>query len=227
MLGTIINVVTIILGSLVGVGLKQGIKENYKNTIMDGLGITIIVIGIMGAIKTQNVMICIGSIVLGALIGEAINIEGKLDSIGSKLETRFSKDNSNFSKGFVSASLIFCVGAMSIVGSIEAGVHGNYETLLAKSALDGITSMILASTLGIGVMFSSVAVLLYQGSFTLLSSLMGNFMSAVMINEMSAVGGILIIGIGINILNLKSIKIGNLLPAVFLPALYYIVLAFV
>lgn len=188
---------------------------------MDGIGLTIVVIGIMGSIKSQNTILVIISIVLGSIIGEAINIQKKLDNLGDRLESYFGKGDSNFSKGFVTASLIYCVGAMAIVGSLESGLSGNYSTLFAKSIIDGITSIILASTLGIGVAFSAIPILLYQGSITLLATYLKDLLSEQAITEMTSVGGILIIAIGINILGIKKIKVGNMLPAIFIPLIYF------
>ena len=222
MLGTIINSISIIIGGIIGVVIKKGIKESYKTTIMDGIGLTVIIIGVMGAIKTENIILLIGSIVVGGILGEFIAIEKKLDNIGNSLQNKLGSKDSNFSQGFVTASLIFCVGAMAIIGSLEAGIQGDYNTLFAKSIIDGITSIIFASTLGIGVAFSSIPVFLYQGSITLLANSVKDLLTPEVINEMSAVGGMLIMAIGINILGLKKIKVGNLLPAVFIPIIYSI-----
>lgn len=222
MLGTIVNSVTIIVGSVLGVLLNKGIKDEYKSTIMDGVALTVILIGIMGALDTENLILMTISIVLGSIIGEALKIEKKLDNLGTSLEKKFGKGDSNFSKGFVTASLVFCVGAMAIVGALESGLQGNHSTLFAKSIIDGISSIIFASTLGIGVGFSAIAVFLYQGIITLLASSVRDILTPEVINEMSAVGGLLISAIGINILGLKKIKVGNMLPSIFIPILYFI-----
>ncbi|MFS8540845.1 MAG: DUF554 domain-containing protein, partial [Tissierellales bacterium] len=161
------------------------------------------------------------SIVLGSIIGQAIGIEDKLDKLGKRLEDRFGKDDSNFSKGFVTASLVFCIGAMAIVGALESGLAGNHSTLFAKSVLDGITSVIFASTLGIGVAFSAIAVFIYEGSISLLASFLSGLFSPEAIAEMSAVGGILIMGIGLNVLGIRKVNVGNMLPAVFIPLIYF------
>lgn len=224
MLGTIVNSLSIIIGSLIGIGIKRGIKEEYKSTIMDGIGLTVIIIGIMGSIKSDNIILLIGSIVLGSIIGEALRIETKLNNLGDSLESKFGGDDSNFSRGFVTASLVYCVGAMAIVGSLESGIAGNHETLFAKSILDGISSIIFASTLGIGVAFSAIPVAIYQGGITILANSVKDLLTPMVINEMSAVGGILIMAIGINILNIKKIKVGNMLPAVFIPIIYYLLI---
>jgi len=221
MLGTIINSSAIAIGSLLGVMLNKGIKEEYKNTIMDGVALIVILIGIMGALDTENIILMTISIVIGSIIGEALKIEKKLDNLGNSLEKKFGKGDSNFSKGFVTASLVFCVGAMAIVGALESGLQGNHSTLFAKSIIDGISSVIFASTLGIGVGFSAVAVFIYQGIITLLASSIKDLLTPEAINEMSAVGGLLISAIGINILGLKKIKVGNMLPAIFIPLIYF------
>lgn len=167
MLGSIVNAVAVVVGSILGILINKGIKEEYKNIVMDGVGLTVVIMGIMSAIESQNLILVIISIVLGSIIGQAIGIEDKLDKLGKRLEDRFGKDDSNFSKGFVTASLVFCIGAMAIVGALESGLAGNHSTLFAKSVLDGITSVIFASTLGIGVAFSAIAVFISLIYFSL------------------------------------------------------------
>jgi uncharacterized membrane protein YqgA involved in biofilm formation len=222
MFGTIVNSLSITAGALLGIVLKKGIKDDYKTTIMDGIGLTVIIIGIMGGVKSENIILVIASIVIGSLIGEIIGIEKKLDTLGQKLQKSFGGHDSNFSKGFVTASLVYCVGAMAIVGSLESGIQGNHQTLFAKSILDGISAIIFSSTLGIGVAFSALPVFIYQGIITLLANSVKDLLTPEVINEMSAVGGILITAIGINILEIKKIKVGNMLPGIFIPIIYYI-----
>ena len=169
-------------------------------------------------------MVIIFSLVLGALIGEAMKIEKRLGDLGDFFESRVaakSSDSSSFSRGFVTASLVFCVGSMAIVGSLESGLTGNHQTLFAKSVLDGVTSVIFASTMGLGVMFSSVAVFLYQGMITLTAVFMKNFLVAETIEQMTSVGGMLIVAIGFNMLKITAIRVGNLIPAIFLPLVYF------
>ena len=223
MLGTIVNSIAIIAGSILGIVFRNGIKEKYKNTLMDGINLSVIIIGIMGAIKSENIILVIVSMVIGGLIGEMIGIEDKLDNLGNKLQNTFAKGDSDFTKGFVTTSLIYCIGAMAIIGSLESGITGNHETLFAKSILDGISAIVLASTMGIGVAFSAVAVFIYQGTITLLSNSIKDLLTPEVINEMSAIGGILIMAIGITMLGIKKIKIGNLLPAIFIPIIYYVI----
>ena len=223
MLGVIVNSLAVIIGSILGISLKNGINEKYKNTIMDGISLAVIVIGVMGGIKSQNVVLVVVSLAIGGLIGEKIDIESRLDILGNKVESYFGKGDSNFSKAFVSATLVYCIGAMAIVGSLESGLTGNHQTLFAKAALDGITAIVFASTLGIGTAFSAIPIFVYQGSITLLAKYLKDILTPDLVTEMSAVGGILIIAIGINLLNLKKIKVGNLLPAIFIPIIYFII----
>ncbi|WP_291651818.1 DUF554 domain-containing protein [Clostridium sp.] len=225
MIGTIINSLTIIIGSIIGIFVKGKINEKISNTIMKGLALCVIYIGISGAIKGGNTIVMIISIALGGLIGELIDIDLKLENLGNKIERKVKKNGSDISiaEGFVTSTLLFCVGAMAIVGALESGLNNNYSTLLAKSILDGISSIIFSSMLGIGVILSSVSVFLYQGSITLASGMLSNVLSDIAITNMTAVGSILIIGLGFNILGVSKIKVSNLLPAM----LFAILLSFI
>lgn len=221
LLGTIVNAAAIIGGALIGQLFRGGIPESYNRTIMNAIALAVILIGLMNALKTNDVLLLIFSLAIGSLLGELMRIEHGLEQLGNWLESKFSAGESNFSKGFVSASLLFCVGAMAIVGSMESGLAGNHQTLFAKSVLDGITSIVFASTLGIGVVFSAASVFVYQGFITLAASVLQQFLVEAVITEMSAVGGLLIVAIGMNMLELPKIKVGNMLPAIFLPLIYY------
>ena len=221
MLGTIVNAVAIIAGSLLGLLFRGGIPKKFSVTMMQAISLAVLLIGFKMALKTDAILLVIFSLVIGSLIGEFIDIESRLERLGKRLETRFSKPGSGIAKGFVVASLVFCVGSMAIVGALESGLSGNHQTLFAKSALDGLFSIIFASSFGIGVLFSSVSVFIYQGIITLTSSLMKPFLIPAVINQMSAVGGILIMAIGINLLEIQKIKVGNMLPAIFIPLVYY------
>ncbi len=222
MIGTIVNCVAIVGGCLVGLLIKGRMNEKIGETIMNGLALCVLYIGISGAIEGQNPLITIISIAVGSLIGELIDIDKRLNNLGDQLEKRFSKKDSkvSISQGFVSASLLFCVGAMAIVGSLQSGLSGNHETLFAKSILDGISSVIFTASLGIGVMFSSVAVLIYQGSITIGANLLSGVLNDTVINAMSACGSLLIIGLGLNMLKATKIKVANLLPAIFIPIIF-------
>lgn len=225
MLGTIVNCLTIIIGAFIGLFFKESINKKVSDTIMSGLALCVIYIGISGAIKGNNTIIMIISIAIGGFIGEIIDIDKKIENLGRKIEKRFNKNGEKISvaQGFVTATLLFCVGAMAIVGSLESGLNNNHSTLYAKSVLDGISSIIFASTLGIGVMLSAIVVFIYQGSITLVASFLSVLLSDTAINNMTAVGSLLIIGLGLNMLGISKIKVSNLLPAV----LISVVLSFI
>lgn len=224
MYGILANPLAIVVGGLIGLLLRGGISERFKGIVTNSLALCVMLIGIMGAIKTQDMMLVIVCLVLGSLLGEAFNIESRLEKLGELAQRKFSKkDDSSFAQGFVSATLLFCVGAMAVVGSLEAGLTGNGSTLLAKSALDGVSSIIFASSLGPGVILSALPILLYQGGIALLANSIHSFLSPNVINEMSAVGSLLILALGLNMLgvmNKNRIKVGNMLPSLFLPLLY-------
>lgn len=219
MIGSLINFAAVVVGSGLGLLLRGGISQRFRDTLMQGLALCVMLIGIQGAIRTQDVMIPILCMVAGGLVGEAVNIERRLQSLGDKAQRLFSrggKENS-FSQGFVTASLVYCVGAMAIVGALDSGLRGDHTTLIAKSALDGISAVVFASTMGPGVALSALAVLVYQGAIALCAQQVAGFLTEELIREMSAVGGLLIVGIGINMLGIAKLRIGNLLPAIFLP----------
>ncbi len=224
MLGTIVNGLAIIAGSLLGLLFSKGIADNYKEIILNGVGLSVMLIGVKSALVSNDLMVVIFSVILGALLGESLKIERKLEQFGAFLERKVaakSSDSSSFARGFVTASLVFCVGSMAIVGSLESGLTGNHQTLFAKSVLDGVTSIIFASTMGLGVMFSAVAVFCYQGLITLTAVFMKNFLVPETIEQMTSVGGLLIMAIGFNMLKITSIRVGNLIPAIFLPLAYF------
>jgi hypothetical protein len=225
MLGTVVNVFAIIAGSLIGVFFNKFIPERIKKILFQALGLSTILIGITMAIKTQNVLIVIFSLVLGGVIGELINIEKQLDRFGDYLKSKIKAKDSTFVEAFVTASLIFCVGAMAIMGSIEDGINHNYSVLYTKSLLDGVASIAFSSALGIGVIFSAIPILIYQGGITLLAGFIKEYLTQAAITEMSATGGLLILGIGLSILEIKIIKVGNLLPAILIAAILALVFA--
>lgn len=222
MLGTIVNFFTIFVGGIIGVLLKGGLPKRFTDTIMSGVALCVIYIGVSGTLKGENMLLIVISIAIGSLLGESVNIDEKLILLGNFIENKaknFSKDTS-ISLGFVTASLLFCVGAMAVVGSLESGLLGKYDILFTKSILDGVTALILSSTLGIGVILSAFSVLVYQGLITLAASLLQNILTTPIVNEMSAVGSLLIIGIGLNMLGITKIKVANMLPAIFIPIIY-------
>ena len=225
MLGTIVNCLTIIAGSLVGMLFKNGIPERYNLTIMQAIGLAVILIGMKSALGCNDLLIIIISLATGSFIGEWIGIENYLERLGNYLETKFSKTSSGFSAGFVTASLMYCVGSMAIVGSLESGLTGNHDTLFAKATLDGIVSIILSSSLGIGVLFAAVPVLLYQGSITLMAGLLKPLLLPAVISQMSAVGGLLIMALGLNMIRQDKLRVGNMLPAIFIPLIYFLIMS--
>ncbi|WP_017208838.1 DUF554 domain-containing protein [Clostridium beijerinckii] len=227
MLGTIVNSLAIIGGCLIGLIVKGRLTEKISSTIMNGLALCVLYIGISGALKGKDTLQIIICIALGALIGEIIDIDRRLNDLGNMIERKINgkrKNNSNdkisISEGFVTSSLLFCVGAMAVVGSLESGLQGNNSTLFAKSILDGVSSIIFASSLGIGVMLSSIAIFIYQGSITLLAGGLSTILTDNVISNMSAVGSLLIVGLGFNMLGISKIKVANLLPGIFLPIIF-------
>jgi len=224
MIGTLINCAAIILGSAFGLLLRRGMKESVSNTVMQGIGLSVILIGLSGAIKTGNTLLVILSMVIGGVFGALIDIDSRMNRLGAWAQrklTRGDDENNTFAKGFVTASLVYCVGAMAVVGALDSGIRGDHSTLIAKAALDGITAIVFSSSLGIGVMLSAVPVLVYQGAIALLGNAVAPLLSDAVVTEMSAVGGLLIMAIGINMLLEKDIKVANLLPAILIPFLYY------
>ena len=239
MLGTIVNVIAVIIGTVIGMILKKILSRRITDTIMQGIGLATIIVGLSGAlsaafviiegkISSEYILLMIVSLAVGGLIGELTGIEKKLDGFAKFCENKFTKsnDNSTFAQGLVSASLVFCVGSMAIVGSLEDGINHNSDILFAKSALDGIVAMIFASTMGIGVLFSAVIVGVYQGTLTLLAVFIEPYLNDIVITQMSLIGSVLIMGIGLNLLQISKIKVGNLLPAIFIPLIYYLIQSF-
>lgn len=216
-LGTIVNTAAIVLGGSMGLLFGQAIPEKIKKTVIQGIGLTVLLIGGSMSLQTKNPLVVISSMVIGGIIGEWLDIELRLQYLGNWLQQRFAKNGhgSQFTKAFVTTSLIYCVGAMAIMGSLESGLRGNNNILYAKSMLDGVSAIVFSSSMGIGVLLSAVPVLIYQGSITLAAGLLQGVLSPQVIAEMSSVGGLLIVGIGINILEIKEIKVGNLLPSIF------------
>lgn len=216
--GSLINAILIIAGSFIGLVLRKGLPEKLKSTIMQGMSLAVILVGFQMALKSEDILVVIFSLGLGALIGELVDIEEKLENLGKWIEKKFSNNSKDdFARAFVTSSLVYCVGAMAIMGALQSGLEGTHETLIAKGMIDGITSIVFTSTLGIGVMFSAAPVLIYQGGITLLAGWLNQFLSPEIIIEMSAVGGLLIAAIGFNILGMVKIRVGNLLPSIFLP----------
>ncbi len=234
-LGTVINTAAVIVGGIIGLLLKNGIKESFQKALMQACGVAVIFIGASGTLskmlivhngvlKTEGTMLLILSLILGTILGELLRIEDRMDALGERIKKAVKRENDNmFVDGFVNVSLIICVGAMAIVGSIEDGIHGDYSMLAAKSVLDGIIVIVFASTYGVGSVFSALPILLYQGSITIFASYFGEFASDQLINQLSFVGSALIFCVGINIAFGKKFRVGNMLPALLIPIIYTLV----
>lgn len=229
-IGTVINALAISGGAVIGLLIKNGIPERIKHIIMQAIGLAVLMIGLSGTLQEifqvtggylerRFTILMIVCLVLGGILGELLKIEERLGKVGERLQKRFSRQGGDLARGFVTASLVYCVGAMAVVGALEDGLTGNISILLSKSLLDGITAVIFGASLGGGVVFSALPVLLYQGAITLLAGTVKTLLTAAVISQTSLIGGVLIMGIGLNILEITEIKIGNLLPAIFLPVL--------
>lgn len=231
-LGTIVNVAAIIVGGCLGLIFKGGLKERFREIMMQACGLAVVFIGAAGAFEmiftvdgggltSGHTMLIVISLVLGGLAGELINIEKRLDSVGEKLKRLVrAGDDNRFVDGFVTASLVFCVGAMAICGPIDEALTGDSSTLFVKSILDGIMVMVLASVYGVGALFSALAVGIYQGIFTVFGSFISGFITDSLISTLSGIGSVLIFSVGVNLLWPKKIRVGNFLPALLVPVIY-------
>ncbi len=220
MLGTIVNTVAVIIGAALGMLLKKGLPHRMADTLMKGLGLCTLFLGISGSLKGQNSLILIISMVVGTIIGDGIDLEDKINRLGRWLEDKFKGKNSkqvSIAEGFVTASLLFCVGAMAIIGSLQSGLQGNHEILFNKSMLDFVAAIIFASTLGVGVMFAAAFVFVYQGAITILAQWISPFLSENVIAEMTCVGSVIIIGLALNMIGITKLKVMNYVPAIFIP----------
>jgi uncharacterized membrane protein YqgA involved in biofilm formation len=213
LLGSIANAAAIIAGGAAGSILKRGLSERFSSTIISALGLLTMALGMMFALQSENIMVVVFSLVLGAILGEWIDIEKRMNDLGNFVQDKLKAKEGNFSKGFVTASLLFCVG------SLQSGLMNNHEILFTKSIMDGVISVVFASTLGIGVALSFLPVFVYQGSIALLASVVAPYLGEAVMTEMTATGGVLLVGVGINILEIRKLKVGNMLPAIFLPIL--------
>lgn len=215
-MGTIINVITILIGGSIGLLFRSRFPERLSETALEVMGLFTLLIGVGMALQGKDTILILISLALGAMIGEWINIEKKLDKFGAWIERRLKVKEGSPAKGFIYASLVFCVGSMAIVGSIADGVKGDYSILFTKAMMDGIISIPFAAGMGFGVLGSAIPILVYQGSLTLLAKLLQPLFNPTVVRELTAVGGVIVMGIGINILGLKKIRVGNFLPALVL-----------
>lgn len=222
MLGTIVNAGAILLGGFIGLLFKKGLNKRITETVMAGLALVVLYIGISGALEGQNVLIAVISLALGGAVGGALDFDGKFNAFAHRLEQTLVKDDdgtSTFGQGFVTATLLFCVGAMAIVGSLNSGLNGDHEVLFAKSLIDGISAAMFSAALGPGVLLSAAAVFAYQGAITLLATAIAPVLSDAVVAEMTCAGSLLIMGLGLNMLGAAKIKVMNYILAVFLPIL--------
>src|SRR5258706_2899001 len=230
MTGTFINIATVILGSIIGLIFGARIPDKLKETVIVGMGLFVVAMGLQMFLKTENPLIVVGSLLIGTLLGEWLRIEDGLQNLGKVLEQRFAKegdDGSNkFVRGFLTASLLFCVGPMTILGSIQDGLTGDYNLLAVKSVLDGFASLAFTSTLGVGVMFSTIVILVFQGGISLLATQLNAIVTPSMLNELTATGGVILIGLAISsLLEIKKIRVGNMLPGLLIAPLIVYVLS--
>ncbi|WP_217588437.1 DUF554 domain-containing protein [Lentibacillus saliphilus] len=228
--GTIVNGICIIVGSTLGLFLSK-IPERVKETVMHSIGLAVLLIGMQMAFATQSIIVVLLSMLIGSVVGEFIRLEESLNNAGDWFATRFARSASesgmSFSQGFVTATLIFCVGAMAIIGPLDSGIRGDHEVLLTKSVLDGFTALVLTTTLGSGVLFAFIPVLLYQGTLTLIATQVERWVPQDVLNgliaEVTSVGGLIILAIGLNMLKITKIRVGNLIPSLVLVGLVYYV----
>ena len=225
MLAVFVNMATVLVGSAIGILFRKKIKESYTKAIISALALVTIVIGVTSAITTNDLLCVIVCMALGTLLGELLRIDDRINGAGEFLKRKVLRgkfEGSRFTEGFVSACILFCVGSMTIMGSLEAGVNKNYSIIFAKSALDFVSSMMFGAAMGIGVSFSALFILVFQGGITLLAGLVSPYLSQAIVTEMTAAGGAILIGMGLNMLELseKRIKVANMLPAIFLPIAY-------
>lgn len=223
LLGTIVNGLLIILGTMLGKLLTR-IPENMKATVMHGIGLSVMVLGLQMGFKSANFLIVILSLVIGAVIGEALKLEDKLNSVGDWLERKLgSKGEGSISQGFVTATLIFVIGAMAIIGALDSGIRGDHDVLYTKAIIDGFTALILTTTLGIGVLFSAIPVMLYQGTIALFATQIDKWIPQALMDsfilELTATGGVMIFAIGLNLIGLTRIRVANLLPGILVTAI--------
>ncbi len=222
LLGSLVNSAAIVLGGSIGLVLKKGLSDRLANAVMNALALCVLYIGVSGMLKGENVLITILSMVAGTLVGDGLQLDKKINQLGDTIEKMVASPNEgvSVSKGFVTASLLFCVGAMAIVGALQSGLTGNHDTLFAKSLIDGIAAIVMASSLGIGVLLSAGLILIYEGGISLFANILAPLLTDSVINEMTCVGSLLIVGLALNMLKLTDLKIMNYAPAVFFPILF-------
>ncbi len=221
MIAALVNSGAVFIGAIFGLIFKKAIPQKMGDTIMYGLALCTLLIGISGSLKGEHIIIEIISIVIGAILGELIDLDGKINTLGNKLQQKFKADDNRTSvaEGFVTSTLLFCTGAMAIVGSLQAGISGNYTTIFTKSTIDFVAVIVLSSTLGLGTIFSAISVLVYQGGITLFAAFIAPYLNTTVTTEMDCVGSLIMIGLAFNMLGITKLKISNYIIAVFVPVL--------
>ncbi len=216
-LGVIVNVLAVVVGGAIGLLFKNALHERYQTALTSAIALGVVGVGVTYVIKTENLLVLILSVIIGTLIGTWIRIDDRLQRLGERMQSRLKQSGGTFAEGFAGASILYCVGSMAIMGCMNSALSGDHAILFTKSVMDGVTSVFLASTLGVGVLFSAVSVLIYQGLLTLGFSLFAGSLSSSLVGEISAVGGIILFGIAINMLQLKKVKTGDMALALFVP----------
>lgn len=232
MLAVVVNAVAVLVGSLIGIVFKKGISDKLTNAIMKVMGLVTVFIGVQSAIKSQDTLCVIICLVLGTVIGELIRIDDGINNLGNVVKSKFVKNESKesrFTEGFVTTCILFCVGSMTIVGSLQAGINHDYSILFAKSVMDFVSSIVFAAAMGLGVVCTSAFVLVFQGAICLLATALSSALTDAVVVEMTAIGGVILIGMAVNILELHKegapIKVANMLPGILLPPLYLAITA--
>lgn len=223
-IGTIINIVAVLIGGTLGLFLRKNFPENIKTIVFQGLGLCTLLIGMQMALQVKDPLILIFSILIGGVLGELVHLDQRVESMSNALKSKLKFKDKGFTEGLVTAFLIFCIGSMTIVGALNEGISGDKSLLLTKSMLDGFTSIALASTFGVGVLFSVIPMLIFQGGLTVFAGQFEHLFSEVLLAQLTATGGVLILGIGLNLLEIKSIKVLNLLPALLVVVLLTVLL---
>ena len=219
--GALVNGGAIVIGGIAGLLLKKGLPEKMKISLLQGLGLCVLYIGISGSLKGENAMTDVLAVVAGVIIGELLDFDENLQRLGQWFQTKVSKGKDDlFAEGFVTATLVVCVGAMAIVGSLQSGMNGNHEILFAKAVIDGVFTLVLASTMGVGVCLSAIAVTIYEGSLTLFANALAGVLTAAVIGDMTSAGSLLIIAIGTNMLKITDIKVANFILVPFMPMIF-------
>ncbi len=227
-LGTIANSVAIIVGAVMGLFFKRGLPEKFQKTMMEAIGLCVVVIGVQMALKAENIVLIICSLAIGCVIGEALGVEDAINRLSAVVGKRMSGGDASaagaIADGFFNASILFCSGAMGVVGSIQDGLTGDHTTLFAKATLDGIIALVMAANMGIGVALSGISVAIYQGIITLLAGFIGPYATDAVLNGITAIGGIMIMAIGTNMIKVTNIRVGNTLPGIIVVVILTLVL---